>query len=261
MSASREQLEPELPTEAGVLAYDGAGNAKLTPIQMSLAEPSLKGRIMGDGKGWEDYQTDGMEAYDQAHERRLTSGLDEETVDLYKKAAADLLAADVWFGPAERPANPFNMLTRAACLAWQAEATPPGTFYEDGSHNVDVKANLQELAAKELDRAEGLLLGRGGDAGALAGELTAVTPLEAIAEASVEAAEEAGTGEHVAVRGIGTVDEGTPQLLEAEGPEALRRFTDEHAREPRQGPEFIGLAAEKIVEHLSTEEHELPLAA
>ncbi len=227
-------------------------------IELTQVEPPLVGtRVRLPAKTWEDYQASGNETYNQAHERRKTHGFDDaETVRLYEKAAADLLTVS-WLGPRDRPPNPFNMLTRAACLGWMAEATPYGVFYDNpGGRHIDVKSNLQELAQKEVRAANAILLGNNPATEALAGEITAVNPAD-IMEAAAEAAEEAGTGEHVVVRGIGKVDGGTPERLKAGGREALARFTIEHAMEAKHGGKFTAIMAEKE----ATAVHDLSLAA
>lgn len=203
----------------------------------------------------EERQTDGYEAYAEATKRRgSTHGdelLDEETVRLYKKAADDLLAAD-----AGRPRNPFNMLTRTACLGWQAEATPSGEFYEAPHGHVNVKATLQELAMKELDEANAILLGENPAREALAGEMTDMGPV--VAGALIGAAKEAGTDKKIVLRGLGGMDEGIIQeRLAAQGRDGINRFAGGHAMEAVHGGKFAALAAEKEV----TAVHELPAPA
>jgi hypothetical protein len=195
---------------------------------------------------WQELQASGDEAYDQAWKRQQDHGLDEETVALYKKADADLLGV-TWWGPANMPPNRDNMLKRAESLGWLAKAMKPAVFYEDhGSHHIDMKSNLQELAQKELQDANAISLSEDSStAEAPADQMTDIPMAEIIGEAAVEAAEEAGTDEHVVVRGIGKVDDTTLERLEAGGEEALSRFIIEHGMDPENGAMFTAITAHK----------------
>ncbi len=219
---------------------------------VAAAEPSLEGRW----KRPEERQADGYEAYAEATKRREAASpddeLDEETVRPYKKAADDLLAADAGSRRNHRSVNPFNMLTRAACLGWQAEATPSGEFYKAPHSHVNVKATLQELAMKELDEANAILLGDDPDREALAGEMTNMSPV--LAGAIVGAAKKAGTDEHILLRELGGVDEGIQERLVAQGKDGINRFIGGHAMEAVHSGRFTALAAERE----ATAVHELP---
>ncbi|HEX5743967.1 MAG TPA: hypothetical protein VFX84_00740 [Candidatus Saccharimonadales bacterium] len=192
----------------------------------------------------EQRQADGDRAYEEARERQRAHGLDEETVRLYTKASYDLMAAEVHQLRHTGRADPHIMLRRAASMAWQAEATPYGVFYERPHGHVDVRSNLQELAMKELNAANDILLGRNA-AKPEAIETTSISP-GLVAEVAAEAAGEAGTAEHV-----------LPEQLEAGGVEGIEHFIGEQAMSGEHGPMFTALVADKE----DTGIHELPLAA
>jgi hypothetical protein len=129
-------------------------------------------------------------------------------------------------------------------MAWQAEATPYGVFYERPNGHVSVRSNLQELAMRELNAANDILLGRN-TASPAPIDTVSISP-GLVAEVAAEAAEEAGTEEHV-----------LPELLEAGGVESIEHFIGEQAMSGEHGPMFMALVADKE----DTGIHELPLAA
>jgi hypothetical protein len=131
-------------------------------------------------------------------------------------------------------------------MAWQAEATPYGEFYERPHGHVSVRSNLQELAMRELNAANDILLGRHADtAGPAQVDTVSISP-GLVAEVAAEAAEEAGTAEHV-----------LPEELEAGGVETIEHFIGEQAMSGENGPRFMALVADRE----DTGIHELPLAA
>lgn len=204
---------------------------------------------------WREHLAAGDTAYMAAMERQRVHGLDSKAVELYEQASSHLLSA-AFLGP-DRTIDPREELKIASSLGWQAQATQPGIFYEDyGSRHVDKKTNLQEIAHKTHQHAVVMLLGKASRTAAQTGEVLDIDPSE-VAEAAVEAAKEAGTDEHVTVRGIGRVTPETTHRLETEGKEAILRFIGEHAMDPGHGGEFTALMAEKEVTGI----HELPLAA
>lgn len=236
-----------------LLANDILAGAAERPLDDAMAkvmaEPMLEGRIGPSGQAVmsrEDRQAAGYEAYEEATRLRTANGdeLNNEIVGLYRKAAHDLLTAEVWYGTGERPRDPFNMLVRAECLGWQAEGTPPGVFYSDSGHrHEDVKSVLQELADKELEGANQLLDAR------VSNETTeelvvqmAKLDMEEEAVAAVEAADEAGTGEHTGL------EHETKEHLVAGGREALARYTLENALDSRHGGKFTAIRAHKEID-------------
>lgn len=238
MAASQEQLEPQAAQadSAQVAAPNGS-------VALSSAEPSISGISLGPRiRPPELRRADGDEAYDQARERQRTKGLDEETVRLYTKASHDLMAAEIHQIRNNGTADPHIMLRRAAAMAWQAEATPYGVFYERPHSHVDVRSNLQELAMEELNAANDILFGRSTRPPV---DTVSISP-GLVAEVAAEAAEQAGTAEHV-----------LPEVLEAGGVEGIELFIGEQAMSGEHGPMFTALVADKE----DTGIHELPLAA
>lgn len=212
---------------------------------------------------WQEHQVAADAAWDQALERTKIlrpeanenpAPLDETTIRLYEQAARHLKAM-IFLGP-DGPTDPFTLLKLGGSQAALAEATPVGVFYESGGRHIDIQSNLQDSARENLRRASAMIMGDGGQpAQVLADEMTAVNPSEVMAKAAVEASNESGTAEHVAV--ATKTDEITPQRLEAEGVEGMGRFIWEHGGEPDSGPEFMLRLTAKAVEQL-TGEHELP---
>jgi hypothetical protein len=212
---------------------------------------------------WQEHQARADEFYDQAVEREKSHGLDAETQALYEQVGRVILYLK-WRGPKDKAADPINLMKLGGSLARQAQATEHGIFYDTpGDRHIDKKSNLQEQANKTLSSAFRLIMGGETHTETLASELADVNPVEVVAEAAVEAAKEAGTDEHVTVRGIGRVSEETPQRLEAEGREAVVRFIGQHAMDPEHGAEFIAMTAEHAIEEIEeqlTGSHELPVA-
>jgi hypothetical protein len=222
MAASQEQSGPQ-----------AAQAAPVPHVRTALLPP-------------EQRRADGDEAYAQAREHQRAHGLDEEAVRLYAKASHDLMAAEIDQRRRTGTADPHIMLRRAAALAWQAEATPYGEFYPRPHGHVSVRSNLQELAMQELNEANDILLGRKSGAGTPSGADTVSVSPGLVAEVAAEAAEEAGTAEHV-----------LPEELEAGGVETIEHFIGEQAMSGENGPRFMALVADKE----DTGIHELPLAA
>lgn len=240
MAASQEKPNQEAAPAAPAPSAQPNGS-----IALSMAEPSLSGVRLGRAlRTPEQQQADGDKAYIDARERQRAHGLDEETVRLYTKASHELLKAEVYQLRHTGTADPHIMLRRAASMAWQAEATPYGVFYERPHSHVDEKSNLQELAMKELNAANDILMGRSAAKPAII-DTVSISP-GLVAEVAAEAAEEAGTAEHVLA-----------EQLEAGGVENIERFIGEQAMSGEHGAMFMALVADKE----DTGIHELPLAA
>lgn len=216
---------------------------------------------------WQEHQAAGDEAWGEALERTRAlrpeaeddedpAPLDEGTIELYERASRHLKAV-IFLGP-DGPTDPFTLLKLGGSQAALAEATPVGVFYEDGGGHLDVQSNLQESSTKNLQRAAAMLMGeKYQPTQELADKVADVNPSEVMAEAAVEAANEAGTGEHVAATYVARADEVTPEVLEAEGIKGMERYISEHGEAPDSGPEFLLRLSTKAVEQL-TGEHELP---
>lgn len=221
MAAPHEQLDPEA--------------APAEELSMRLGSPV---------RTPQERQMEGNIAYVEARERKRVHGLDDETVGLFAKASHDLMAAEIDQLRRYGTADPSIMLRRAASMAWQAEATPYGVFYERPNGHVSVRSNLQELAMKELWAANDILFGRSKPSTSPI-DTVSISP-GLVAEMAAEAAEESGTARQV-----------SPELLEREGIVSIEQFIGEQAMSGEHGPKFTALVADKE----DTGIHNLPLVA